>query len=124
MEAIVVLEEFRSERSAVGIDESKLENCRRKGNKITARCPACFEAGHDRQGNHLILSDDGRFGCVKYPGLDGKDHRKRIFQLVGAVASKRMTIDVKQASHPSQNQDVVLMKNVLGRLGHHFKTSY
>ena len=119
----MVLEGFRLVGSSMGIDVAKLENCHRKGNKITARCPACSAEGHDRQGNHLILNDDGRFGCVKYPGLDGNDHRKRIFQLVGEAAPTRMTIDVKQVSHPSQNKSIVLIKNVLGQMGRQFSTS-
>jgi hypothetical protein len=42
------------------LDILKLENCRKKGNKVVARCPACAEMGQDEQGNHLIFYDDLR----------------------------------------------------------------
>lgn len=104
----------------MGIDRLKLENCRQRGNKIIARCPACADIGQDKKGNHLFINEDGRFGCVVYPGSDGKNHRKRIFELVGEKQAIKTLIDVKQVSQASQNQNVVLMKDVLGQLGRHF----
>jgi hypothetical protein len=104
----------------MGLDILKLENCRKKGNKVVARCPACAEVGQDKQGNHLILYDDGRFGCVKYQGADGQEHRKRIFQLVGGSKQIKTVIDVKNPSQLSQMTQGVLIKNIMGRLGHHF----
>ena len=87
----------------MAIDLSKLENCRSKGHRVIARCPACAEIGHDRKGNHLFINEEGRFGCVVYPGLDGHEHRKRIFELVGDKGSIKKTIEVKVASQTSQN---------------------
>ncbi len=49
--------------------------------KITARCPACAEAGADRTGNHLAIFPDGRFACAAHPG--DRDHRSRIHALTG-----------------------------------------
>ena len=91
----------------------KLENCHKKGGKIVARCPACAEIGQDKQGNHLILYDDGRFGCVKYQGTEGIEHRKRIFQLVGESKEIKTIIDVKNPSQRSQKNRGVLMKNIM-----------
>lgn len=102
------------------LDILKLENCRKKGNKVVARCPACAETGQDKQGNHLIHYDDGRFGCVRYQGADGKEHRSRIFQLVGVLQQIKTVIDVKNPSQLSQMTKGVLIKNIMGRLGHHF----
>jgi hypothetical protein len=69
----------------MSLDITKLENVRTHGGKITARCPACAEAGHDQTRNHLIIQADERFGCVVYPGdsPDARQHRKRIFFLCG-----------------------------------------
>ncbi len=104
----------------MGIDVSKLENCHKRGNKIIARCPACVEMGQDKKGNHFFLNGDGRYGCVVYPGSEGHDHRKKIFQLVGETQPIKTLIDVKQVSQASQKQGAVLMKDVLGQLGHYF----
>lgn len=56
---------------------------RKQGGKMVGQCPACAEQGGDKQRNHLIIQPDGRFGCVVHPGAQGKEHRKRIFQLIG-----------------------------------------
>lgn len=87
---------------------------------MVARCPACAEIGQDRQGNHLILYDNGRFGCVKYQRTEGIEHRKRIFQLVGEPQQIKTIIDVKNPSQLSQKNGEILMKNIMGRLGHLF----
>jgi Family of unknown function (DUF5906) len=63
------------------LDLNKLEKVRQCGRKRIARCPACAEAGGDRKGEHLFILEDGRFGCVQFRGPDGKQHRKRIFEL-------------------------------------------
>ena len=71
------------------IDTSKLKNAKtvQKDGKpaIVARCPACSEQGLDHTGDHLIIYEDGRFGCVVHGGAEAacQDHRKRVFQLVG-----------------------------------------
>jgi len=48
-------------------------------------CPACQAAGGDSKGNHLVLFSDGRFGCIKYKGEDGKDHRREMARLQPAL---------------------------------------
>lgn len=63
------------------LDASKLANVRRSTGRTTAKCPACAEAGQDKDGNHLILFPNGAFGCVVYP--EDKAHRRRIWQLAG-----------------------------------------
>ena len=65
------------------LDETRLENVHQRDGKIIARCPACFEQGHDKTGNHLVINETGKFGCVQFPGDQGIEHRKRIFALVG-----------------------------------------
>lgn len=70
------------------IDLSKLEKPRNQGGKIIARCPACAEAGNDKSCDHLYIDEDGKFGCVIHQGDDGKEHRKRIFEIVGIAESK------------------------------------
>jgi hypothetical protein len=65
------------------LDETRLEKVRRGGERIICRCPACFEQGHDKTGNHLSIWTSGAFACVQFPGDEGIEHRKRIFELVG-----------------------------------------
>ena len=76
------------------IDILKLENCKKFGNKIVSRCPACQELGQDKTGNHLIIYEDGRFGCVVYPSGSGTEHRKRIFQLIGKLQKLKSKIAI------------------------------
>jgi len=71
------------------LDKTRLENVSQRAGRIIARCPACFEDGHDRAGNHLSVWTDGKFACVQFPGDEGKEHRKRIFELVGIPDEKR-----------------------------------
>ena len=72
-----------------------LENARTTGGgRIQARCPACAEGGGDTKGEHLVVYPDGRFGCCLHPG--DKQHRKRIFALVG----RKKTIPVITARPP------------------------
>lgn len=63
------------------LDTSKLEKIRTSNGKTIARCPACAEAGEDRDGKHLAIFEDGRFACVTHQG--DKEHRRRIFELAG-----------------------------------------
>jgi hypothetical protein len=71
------------------LDQTKLEEKKnRKTGGITARCPACFEHGHDKTGNHLVIWPSGKFGCIQFPGDQGIEHRKRIFALVGVRDEK------------------------------------
>ena len=63
------------------IDTDKLERVRQVGGKTIARCPACAEAGADAKGEHLVIFEDGRFGCVNHEG--DREHRRRIWALVG-----------------------------------------
>jgi len=106
----------------MNIDLLKLENCKNYGNKIIARCPACKELDKDKNGNHLIIYSDGRFGCIIYPKKDGVEHRKRIFQLIGKKEPIKMTIDIKEVSQPSQEGNSIKIKDVLGHLGRAFSS--
>ena len=104
----------------MSIDTSKLDNTNPRGNKTISRCPACAEMGQDKKGNHLLISEDGKFACVAFPGASGREHRKRIFRLVGIRNAPKSTITVKQVSQASHDAPSIIMKDVLGRLGHLF----
>ena len=71
-----------------GLDETKLEKISKRAGNIICRCPACFEQGHDKTGNHLSVLPSGEFACVQFPGPEGKEHRKRIFAMVGVKDEK------------------------------------
>ena len=65
----------------MALDPAKLEKVRAANGKTIARCPACAEAGEDKDGKHLAIFADGRFACVTHQG--DKEHRRRIFELAG-----------------------------------------
>ena len=67
----------------MSLDQSRLENVHPSGGKVLSRCPACAEQGGDKTGDHLFQAADGKWGCIQFPGDAGKDHRKRIFEMVG-----------------------------------------
>jgi Protein of unknown function (DUF3987) len=66
------------------LDCTRLQKTKRRGDKLIAQCPACAEAGGDRDGNHLAVFDSGAYACIVAQVDD--EHRKRIFQLVGLPA--------------------------------------
>lgn len=101
----------------MGVKLCELENVKKKGNSIVARCPACAEMGNDRKGNHLFINGKGQFSCVVNPGMDGKQHRKRIFELVGIKDPPGKGIYVKKPSSVLGSGYKVIQKDVLGRLG-------
>ena len=70
------------------LDHARLKNVHSAGAKIIAQCPACAEAGGDKAGEHLVITEAGKFGCIKYQGPDGEAHRKRIFAMVGLSAKR------------------------------------
>ncbi len=106
----------------MSLNIEKLENVNHNGLRIIARCPACAELGHDNKGDHLYIDEQGRFTCVKYPGNTGKEHRKRIFALVGDIdsnvepcsRSQSKVIKVKEANRNTGN---IIKRDVLGHLG-------
>jgi hypothetical protein len=69
------------------IDIEQLESVKIKTGKLIAACPACRSGGFDTAGNHLVVYEDGRFGCVANP--DNTEHRKQIFELVGMMPEKK-----------------------------------
>ena len=113
----------------MSLDISKLENVRKRGEKVTARCPACSQAGHDQKGEHLVVGVDGRFACVVYPGdsVDAKEHRKRIFALCGDREIKPLAVQSPGLGRLGRvNQTYLasapLTNGLLGRLGRVFET--
>jgi len=77
----------------MSIDISKLNKIKHTNKGIIAQCPACFETGQDRTGNHLFVAKNGKFGCAVNPGRGGFEHRKRIFALIGVVDSVDKPVD-------------------------------
>ncbi|MCS6245292.1 MAG: hypothetical protein H2172_15775 [Opitutus sp.] len=67
----------------MSINTSKLEHIRVLSGKTTARCPACAEVGTDRSGEHLVILESGKWGCIANAGAAGHEHRRRIAELVG-----------------------------------------
>ena len=113
------------------LDAAKLENVRERAGKTTAACPACREEGHDRSGEHLVLFDDGKFGCIAYPGEDSeaRNHRKNVFRLAGVQSKrpartgksepiKRAFSPIIGAEGPSEPSEPL----ILGRFGRSFQT--
>jgi putative DNA primase/helicase len=91
----------------VTIDQSKLEKVKHKdGGIVTARCPVCAEQGHDKTGNHLSIFPNGRFGCVQFPRDEGKEHRKRIFALVGVPDEKARAYSTIEEAIASQERQL------------------
>jgi hypothetical protein len=72
------------------LDEKQIEGLRECGpGKRVGRCPACADAGGDHKGEHLIIYEDGKFGCVLYPGEEGVERRRQIWKLVGIKTKAR-----------------------------------
>ena len=113
----------------MSLDISKLANVRKRGDRVTARCPACEEVGHDQKGEHLVINANGRFGCVVYPGdsADAKEHRKRIFALCGDREIKSLVVHPSGLGRSgrvvkSRSAVSALKTGLLGRLGRVFET--
>ena len=65
----------------MSLDITRLEDVVIGEEKTIARCPACAENGKDTKGEHLIIYETGKYGCVEYQ--DDKKHSRRIFELAG-----------------------------------------
>jgi hypothetical protein len=103
----------------VSLDTAKLEKARRlPDGSVRARCPACAVQGHDKNGEHLMIGTDGRFGCAVHPR--DAEHRRIIWALAGEQAAK--PIEVRCLGRLGRagktlSQPEVLHRNILGRLG-------
>jgi hypothetical protein len=82
----------------------RLENVEARGGRIIAACPACREAGADKSGEHLYIKDGGQFGCIANTGPTGKEHRRRIAELVGDDHRDRS--DYRPAPRPAPPKPV------------------
>ena len=69
------------------LDPSRLENVRERGNRITARCPACAAIEEDRKGDNLVIFENGNFACAKRQR--DRDHSIEILKLAGAKSDWR-----------------------------------
>ena len=113
----------------MSLDLSRLENSRQRGPRIIAQCPACAEKGQDSKGEHLVIMDNGSFGCVVHPGAAGKQHRQRIFTLVGDETSQKRgacMVRVRRPSHAisSKQAGEEVDLGQLGTLGTPFLNPY
>jgi hypothetical protein len=113
----------------MSLDITRLQNVRLRGEKTTARCPACAEVSHDNKGEHLVINTNGSLGCVVYPGdsEDAKAHRKCIFALCGEREIKPLIVrspNVGRLGRPNQSpvSSQPPKTGLLGRLGRLFKT--
>ena len=84
----------------MSLDLSRLQNVRQCGGKTIARCPACAEDERDGKGDHLVIYQNGKFGCVTCPGAAGHEHRKRILALAGDPATRRRGACVLRVRRP------------------------
>lgn len=81
------------------LNRSLLKKIKHRGKKVTAQCPACAEASHDKKGEHLVIFPDGRFGCVAHPG--DRTHRRRIAQLIGEKTGARRPWKLRLPAQPT-----------------------
>lgn len=106
------------------LDLSRVEHVRCRGRKTIARCPACAQTGQDRKGEHLLINETGRFGCVVYPGdsPEAKAHRKQIFALCGIREIQPLIVKPDAAISLSIGVKASQASRVgtLGRQGRHF----
>jgi len=92
----------------MSLDTSKLEKVKKQGGKIIAQCPACKITGEDKKGNHLVVFENGKFGCVAHEG--DSSHRKEIFSLVGITTKpspKKKKRIVKTYDYTDENGNLI-----------------
>ena len=111
----------------MNIDLSKLEGVKQSNGKTIAACPACRADDGDSAGNHLVIFDNGAFGCARFSGSspEAREHRKTILQMVGKGEKRRRKAAVKTPPEaflrlpptPKEQKPVIL-----GRFGRSFST--
>src|SRR6185436_6705557 len=100
----------------MSLDRSKLQKLREVANGgCQAQCPACAEAGHDRSGEHLRISPEGKFWCCVFPG--DREHRKRIFALAGSHEPEEIRVRLATATSTAP-----VRAGIFGRLGRAVET--
>jgi hypothetical protein len=111
----------------MSLNISKLKKVHTKGNKTIAQCPACRENEHDKRGEHLVINENGSFGCVLYLGKlpEAIAHRKRIFALAGDWEIKELSVAVQQRNLGTEVKTLktALLKTILGTHGTGVKKS-
>lgn len=86
----------------MSLDVTKLKKARTiGGGSVQAQCPACFELGSDKTGNHLRIWPDGRYGCSVF--IQDRAHRKRIWELVGGAEPIARVYTPARIDKPSLN---------------------
>lgn len=65
---------------------SKLNNVVERGDgSVVAQCPACAALGRDTKGCHLVVYNNGAFGCIAFSGNseEARRHRREVARLAG-----------------------------------------
>lgn len=86
------------------LDISKLNNVKKRGDKIIAACPACRADGRDKKGTHLIIYPSEQYGCAANQGDD--IHRKEIFAHAGIV-TERTPEEKKEWARQQRKQEAI-----------------
>lgn len=114
---IKLLDKITVPRGMPGVDRAKLKNRRARAGCIQAACPACREKGADRQGTHLRVFPDGRFGCA----VDrSHEHRKRVWELLRGGVKRGEPLSVGLRKPISKNPSEASEGEKTGRIGRLF----
>lgn len=94
-------------------------NLESQGDRLVGQCPACAEDGGDSLGNHLVVFPDGRFGCVKHQGDEGREHRSRIARFLNLKGGLKLPkrIDTSKEEKALAKTYAVLWKYIKKELG-------
>lgn len=68
------------------LDLSEIGEHPEYGRRWEGACPACRAEARDSTGNHLLVSESGRFACTVHRGEAGKEHRSKMVRLCPALA--------------------------------------
>jgi uncharacterized C2H2 Zn-finger protein len=63
----------------------------RADGSVVAQCPACAALGRDSKGHHLVVYENGAFGCIAFHGQseEARAHRREVARLAGWKAPQR-----------------------------------
>jgi hypothetical protein len=73
-----------------GFDILNYVEARREGNGFVAACPCCRSEGHDRHGDNLHISSDGKKFCCWFGGQPSGIHRARAIVSALLVKSRNL----------------------------------
>ena len=82
---------------------SKLHNVVERGDgSVVAQCPACAALGRDSKGCHLVVYNNGAYGCIAYSGNseEARAHRREVARLAGWKRATPTKTGPKRAGAP------------------------